>query len=120
MVNSDLVGRPAAGSAGHMEADSGKHHAHELIERLPEAQTAMAVRFLEFMLPDPVARAVAAAPPDDEALTDQDRRASTMAKTALRNAAAGHSDRRRSCRVRLQTGRFPRLFKPPGRKPAAA
>jgi hypothetical protein len=50
-----------------------KHHAHELIERLPDSQIATAVRFLEFILLDPVARAVAAAPPDDEAVTEQDR-----------------------------------------------
>jgi hypothetical protein len=35
---------------------------------------ATAVRFLEFMLLDPVARAVATAPPDDEPVTEQDRR----------------------------------------------
>ena len=31
------------------------------------------VRFLELMLLDPVARAVATAPPDDEPVTEQDR-----------------------------------------------
>ena len=50
-----------------------KHHAHELIERLPDAQISTAVRFLEFMLLDPVARAVATAPPDEEPVTEQDR-----------------------------------------------
>ena len=50
-----------------------KQHAHELIERLPDSQIATAVRFLEFMLLDPVARAVALAPPDDEPVTEQDR-----------------------------------------------
>jgi hypothetical protein len=57
-----------------MEAVSGKKHAHELIERLPTSQIATAVRFLEFMLLDPVARAAATAPPDDEPVTDEDRR----------------------------------------------
>jgi hypothetical protein len=56
-----------------MNAAPEKQHAHELIERLPDAQIATAVRFLEFMLLDPVARAVAAAPPDDEPVTEQDR-----------------------------------------------
>lgn len=51
-----------------------KQHAHELIERLPVSQMTTAVRFLEFMLLDPVARAAAAAPPDDEPVTEQDRR----------------------------------------------
>jgi len=51
-----------------------KHHAHELIERLPDSQIGTAVRFLEFMLLDPAARALATAPPDDEPVTEQDRR----------------------------------------------
>jgi hypothetical protein len=50
-----------------------KQHAHELIERLPDAQIALAVRFLEFMLLDPIARAAATAPPDQEPVTEQDR-----------------------------------------------
>ena len=57
-----------------MNGATEKHHAHELIERLPDAQISTAVRFLEFMLLDPVARAAATAPPDDEPLTEQDRR----------------------------------------------
>lgn len=57
-----------------MNGDSEKNHAHELIERLPDSEIATAVRFLEFMLLDPMKRALAAAPPDDEPVTDQDRR----------------------------------------------
>lgn len=57
-----------------METVSEKQHAHELIERLPPSQVATVVRFLEFMLLDPVARALATAPPDDEPVTEQDRR----------------------------------------------
>ncbi len=57
-----------------MDGATEKHHAHELIERLPDSQVATAIRFLEFMLLDPVARAVATAPADDEPVTDQDRR----------------------------------------------
>jgi hypothetical protein len=56
-----------------MNGDSEKHHAHELIERLPASQIATAVRFLEFMLLDPVRRALATAPPDDEPVAEQDR-----------------------------------------------
>jgi hypothetical protein len=56
-----------------MEAMPEKQHAHELIERLPESQIALAVRCLEFMLLDPVARAVATAPADDEPVTEQER-----------------------------------------------
>jgi len=51
-----------------------KQHAHELIDRLQASQISTAVRFLEFMLLDPAAHAVATAPPDDEPVTDQDRR----------------------------------------------
>ena len=56
-----------------METARDKQHAHELIERLPASQMSTVVRFLEFMLLDPVARAVATAPPDDEPVTEQDR-----------------------------------------------
>ncbi len=57
-----------------MNGVSKKNRAHELIERLPDSQIATAVRFLEFMLLDPVTRALATAPPDDEPVTEQDRR----------------------------------------------
>jgi len=56
-----------------METAPDKTRAHELIERLPASQIATAVHFLEFMLLDPVARAAATAPPDDEPVTEQDR-----------------------------------------------
>jgi len=57
-----------------VEAVIDKEHAHELVERLPASQLATAVRFLEFLLLDPVAHAVATAPCDDEPVTDEDRR----------------------------------------------
>jgi hypothetical protein len=57
-----------------MEPVSDKQHAHELIERLPPSEVATVVRFLEFMLLDPVTRAAATAPPEDEPVTEQDRR----------------------------------------------
>jgi hypothetical protein len=56
-----------------MNGATEKYHAHELIERLPDSQVSTAIRFLEFMLLDPVARAVATEPPDDEPVTEQDR-----------------------------------------------
>jgi hypothetical protein len=56
-----------------METASDKQHAHELIERLQASQIDTAVRFLEFMLLDPVARAVMTASPDEEPVTAQDR-----------------------------------------------
>jgi hypothetical protein len=57
-----------------MQTMPEKQHAHQLIEQLPDSQIETAVRFLEFMLLDPVARAVATAPPDDEPVTEEDRR----------------------------------------------
>jgi|ERR1035438_5623689 hypothetical protein len=57
-----------------METMPEKQHAHQLIEQLPDSQIETAVRFLEFMLLDPVARAAATAPPDDEPVTEEDRR----------------------------------------------
>ena len=56
-----------------MPGATEKHRAHELIERLPDSQIGTAVQFLEFMLLDPVARAVATATPDDEPVTEEDR-----------------------------------------------
>jgi hypothetical protein len=50
-----------------------RQHAHELIERLSDLQIATAVRFLEALLLDPVARAVANAPPDNEPVSEQER-----------------------------------------------
>jgi hypothetical protein len=47
-------------------------HAHELLDRVPAGQVPAAVRFLEFLIWDPVARAAALAPLDDEPLTEED------------------------------------------------
>jgi len=55
-----------------MAAD--KQHAHELIERLAPSQVPAAVGMLERLL-DPVARAIANAPIDDEPLTADDEKA---------------------------------------------
>jgi hypothetical protein len=56
-----------------MNEGSQKHRAHEFIERLQDSQIATAVRFLKFILLDPVRRALATAPPDDEPVTGHDR-----------------------------------------------
>lgn len=52
-----------------------KQHAHELIERLEASQVVTAVRFLEFMMLDPVSRSLATAPVDDEPLTEEEEQA---------------------------------------------
>ncbi len=56
-----------------------KEHAHELIERLPPSQLAAVVGLLEAML-DPVSRAIAQAPVDDEPETEEERQAVAEAK----------------------------------------
>lgn len=51
-----------------------KEHAHELIERLAPSQVTAVVGLLEAML-DPVSRAIANAPIDDEPLTPEEEKA---------------------------------------------
>jgi len=60
-----------------MAAD--KQHAHELIEQLDPTQVPTAIGMLESLL-DPVARAIANAPVDDEPLTEEDRKALAEAR----------------------------------------
>ena len=57
-----------------------KKHAHELIERLPDSQVLTAVRFLEFIMLDPVSRSLATAPVDDEPLTEEEEQALQASK----------------------------------------
>jgi hypothetical protein len=51
-----------------------KKHAHALIDRLPPTQLTAVVGLLEAML-DPVSRAIAQAPADDEPVTAEERQA---------------------------------------------
>jgi hypothetical protein len=60
-----------------MAAD--KQHAHELIDRLAPSQIPTAVGMLESLL-DPVARAIANAPIDDEPESEEERRAVARSK----------------------------------------
>lgn len=50
-----------------------KQHAHQLLDQLDPGQLAAIGHLLEVMV-DPVARAAAAASPDDEPVTEEDRR----------------------------------------------
>jgi hypothetical protein len=50
-----------------------RQHVHELIDQLPPTQLSAPARLLEAIL-DPVGRALANAPIDDEPVTDEDRR----------------------------------------------
>jgi hypothetical protein len=51
-----------------------KEHAHELLDRLPPAQLTAVIGLLEVML-DPVSRAIATAPVDDETLAPEEEKA---------------------------------------------
>lgn len=63
-----------------MDITSEKRQAHELVDRLDETQIVTVVRFLEFMMMDPVSRSIAAAPVDDEELSDETRQAIDRSK----------------------------------------
>jgi hypothetical protein len=60
-----------------MAAD--KQHAHELIDRLAPSQVPAVIGMLEALL-DPVARAIANAPVDDELLSAEGRKALAEAR----------------------------------------
>ena len=70
-----------------MTAD--KQHAHALLERIPADQMTAAVRFLEFLLLDPVLRSLATAPLDDEPLSVEEERALERADAWLKERG-GH------------------------------
>ncbi len=66
-----------------------KRQAHELIDRLAPRQVAAVVDLLEAML-DPVSRAIANAPTDDEPETEQERQAVAKSKAWFqKNQGAG-------------------------------
>lgn len=52
---------------------TGREHAHELIDRMPDAQGAALVGLLETIV-DPVAAALRNAPEDDEPETEKEQR----------------------------------------------
>ena len=57
-----------------------KLQAHQLIDRLPPGQLRALISLVQFMLLDPVSRALATAPLDDEDETEAERRAVTASK----------------------------------------
>jgi hypothetical protein len=72
-----------------MASGSANEKAHELIERLAPSQVSAVVGLLEAML-DPVSRAIANAPADDEPETDEERQAVSESKDWLhRHAGQG-------------------------------
>lgn len=72
-----------------MAHDSGneKRQAHELIERLAPSQVSAVVGLLEVML-DPVSRAIANAPIDDEPVTPEEEKALAEAREWLKHNPA--------------------------------
>ena len=62
-----------------------KVHAHELIDRLTVDQIPTVLRFIEFMLLDPISRSLATASIDDEPLTEEEARALDASKEWLRH-----------------------------------
>jgi hypothetical protein len=61
-----------------------RQHAHELIDRLPEAQLSALVGLLETIV-DPVTAALRNAPVDDEPITDEEERAVAEAREWLKH-----------------------------------
>jgi len=61
-----------------MTAD--KQHAHDLVDRVPDDQMTAAVRFLEFLLVDPVDRTLATAPVEDEEVSAEEEQAVARSK----------------------------------------
>ncbi len=67
-----------------MSTTETKEQAHELIERLAPNQVAAIVGLLKAML-DPVSRAIANAPVDDEPLTTEEQKALAEAEEWLKH-----------------------------------
>lgn len=65
-----------------MTSTNEKQHAHELIDRMPMAQVSAIVQLIEAML-DPVSRAIANAPIDDEPESEAERQAVAASKAWL-------------------------------------
>jgi hypothetical protein len=64
-------------------SDTRRQHAHQLIDRLPEAQLSALVGLLETIV-DPVAAALRNAPTDDEPVTEEEERAINEAREWLK------------------------------------
>jgi len=63
---------------------ANKQHAHELIERLAPGQVPAAIGMLESLL-DPVSRAIANAPIDDEPVTKEEKKALAESREWLKH-----------------------------------
>ena len=76
-----------------MQSAASKQQAHALIERLEEPQLTTVVRFLEFMMLDPVTRSLATAPIDDQPLTEDEEDALNASKDwFVKNPGISHDE----------------------------
>jgi len=66
-----------------LDAQQERRQAHAYLDRLPAAQVSAVRSLLEAML-DPVARAMANAPVDDEPVTEEEERAVAEARESLK------------------------------------
>jgi hypothetical protein len=75
------------------ESGGEKQRAHELIDQLEPAQVAAVVPLLQFMLLDPVARSLAAAPVEQEAVSAEEADGLDRARASLdRSQGISHED----------------------------
>jgi hypothetical protein len=86
LVNAEPFGGRWRGGIFSMMHDSRneKQQAHELIERLAPSQVSAVVGLLQAML-DPVARAIANAPMDDEPVTPEEEKAIAESREWLKH-----------------------------------
>ncbi len=75
---------------------SPREHLHQLVEQVPEGEVHAAERFLEYLCAEPVLRALANAPLDDEPETEEERQAVEEARESLRRGEGiSHEELRR-------------------------
>src|SRR6266700_257220 len=67
-------------SRGEWTMTADKHRAHAPADRVPADPMTAAVRFLEFLLLDPVNRALATAPVEDEEISEEEEQAVARSK----------------------------------------
>lgn len=70
---------------------SSREHLLELVGRLPDSEVEAAERYLEFLCADPVSRALALAPEDDEPESEFERQAVAVAREELDRGERGAS-----------------------------
>jgi hypothetical protein len=76
----DIGFRYTQAASGEWTMTADQQHAHSLVDRVPADQMTAAVRFLEFLLLDPVDRALATAPVEDEEISPEEEQAVARSK----------------------------------------